>query len=77
MLRHLCNDYLKHENGMLKRDKINDTLTANEVKGGFVISSINSKGNSTDINVLPFVIPIIGVSPGIGLIRCKQAEAII
>ncbi len=32
MLRHLCNDCLKHENGMLKRDKINGAVSADEAE---------------------------------------------
>lgn len=36
---------------------------------GIVISSINSKDKATDVNVLPFVIPLIAVAVGYGLYR--------
>jgi hypothetical protein len=37
--------------------------------GGIVISSVNSKNKADDINVLPYVIPLIAVSVGFGLYR--------
>ncbi len=36
---------------------------------GITISTINSKGKETDVNVLPFVIPIIAIALGFGLYR--------
>lgn len=36
---------------------------------GILISSINSKDKATDVNVMPFVIPLIAVSIGIGFYR--------
>jgi hypothetical protein len=39
------------------------------VTAGIIISSINSKGKTTDINILPFIIPVMALALGAGLYR--------